>query len=226
MTAPIWPSRSVVAQSSAQGCQTSGRVARSVAGASLGAFIGLVAVKIKYSDWSDVTHTPTGIQARNRALFLGAVVGASVGNLPLLSAGCSRPGQVPRPGGDARSIISADDIQKFSASGSVYDLILAVRRQWLNTRGVELSEVPTVTGSEQAPQVIPGAPTLIVYLDNARLGGLEQLHTLPITGVVAVRYYDASQATQRWGTGHRHGAIQVFTVTEDSRHIAAPDQRP
>jgi hypothetical protein len=117
---------------------------------------------------------------------------------------------------DARRVITAADIQKFGGNGSVYDLVFALRKQWLNTRGVELSETPGVSMSESGGAVTSAAPTLIAYLDNARLGDMEQLRTMPLTGVVAVRYYDAAQATQRFGAGHRHGVIQVITVAEQA----------
>jgi hypothetical protein len=59
-----------------------------------------------------------------------------------------------------------------------------------------------------------GEPNLIIYLDNARLGTTSQLRSLPVAGVIGIRYYNGAEATYRWGAGHQHGAIQVLTVID------------
>jgi hypothetical protein len=53
----------------------------------------------------------------------------------------------------------------------------------------------------------------MVYLDDAKLGSVDQLRELPVVGVNQVRYYDGAEATYKWGAGHIHGAIQVVTTT-------------
>lgn len=104
--------------------------------------------------------------------------------------------------------------------------MFALRQHWLNARGVELSETPSVTMDERGARVTPAvAAALVTYLDHVRLGDQEQLRTVAISGVLAVRYYDAAQATLRWGAGHRHGVIQVITIPDDSPRIATPEQR-
>lgn len=216
---PALPSHAIAAQSAS--CSTSGRVLKTIGGAGLGAFVGLVAVKIVHSDWTDASRTPDGIRAQNRGMITGALVGAAVGNLPFLSARCGGPRGIPGTVIDRRVVISSDEIRKFGPNGSAYDLVYSLRKQWLNPRGAELSEAPEIAQDQQrgGRVVKEGTPLMVVYLDNARMGDQEQLRTIPLAGVVTVRYYDPAAATLKWGQGHRHGAIQVITASET---IATP----
>jgi len=57
----------------------------------------------------------------------------------------------------------------------------------------------------------PNMSSLQVYLDDARLGGLESLQTVPIESIRSIRYLSASEATIRWGTNHMGGVILLST---------------
>jgi hypothetical protein len=48
-----------------------------------------------------------------------------------------------------------------------------------------------------------------VYLDSNRYGSLGSLRSLSLGGIQEVRYFGASEATNRFGTGHTGGAIVV-----------------
>jgi hypothetical protein len=99
---------------------------------------------------------------------------------------------------DTRHFISRAEIDENSAQ-TAYDLVASLRPQWLWKRGLQnLSEA---TGNE----------TLIVYMDNARLGPPETLRRVTLGSVRFIEYFDARRATQRWGTGHMQGAILVST---------------
>lgn len=218
---PVLSSHAIAAQTN--GCSTGGRVLRTGASAAIGAFVGLVAVKIVNSDWSDASRTPAGVRAQNRGMAAGALFGAAVGNLPFLSNACAAPRGVASPVIDRRNIISADEIRKFGPNGTAYELVNTLRKQWLNVRGAELSEAPQVN-FETGEVLREGTPMLVVYLDNARMGDQQQLRSIPLAGVLAVRYYDAAQATLKWGQGHRHGAIQVITMSDEAARTPAPDE--
>ena len=77
--APIHSLATLGAQ--APGCGQGNRFWRSAVGASLGGWAGLVAMKIRYSDWDDASRSTAGIRGRNRGIVIGAVLGASLGNL-------------------------------------------------------------------------------------------------------------------------------------------------
>jgi hypothetical protein len=51
----------------------------------------------------------------------------------------------------------------------------------------------------------------VVFLDNTRLGDLEQLRTIPTTIILSIHLVSATDATTRWGTGYSAGVIEVRT---------------
>jgi hypothetical protein len=54
-----------------------------------------------------------------------------------------------------------------------------------------------------------GAMTVMVYVDGTRVGGVQELKRIPSQDVKEIRFLSASDAQQRYGTGHAAGAIQV-----------------
>ena len=78
---------------------------------------------------------------------------------------------------------------------NVYDAIQRLRPQWLTSSGVRRGAT--------------GDPTQ-VYLDSNRYGTIESLRGLSLGGVQEIRFLSASEATNRWGTGHTGGAILVI----------------
>lgn len=208
------------------GCSTLGAGLRTTGGAALGAWVGFVVAKVKLSDWNADAHTPAAIRQRNQITLGGAVVGALAANLAFrhpcrvsrdkMYAGAPR---VP----NGRRDITAEEIQKSGITGSAYDLVYALRRQWLNVRVQSVTEAPRYTTDENGGEhLIQGEPQLVVYLDNMRMGTISQLRTLPISGIIGVRFYDPSQATFKWGAGHAQGAIQVLSVTEPTEGSLRP----
>lgn len=91
--------------------------------------------------------------------------------------------------------ITAEEINGAPGIVTVYDAIQRLRPQWLTA-----SHARTVGTQDE----------LLVYLDTNRYGTLESLRGLPIGGVTELRYLSASEATNRYGTGHAGGAIVVL----------------
>jgi len=50
---------------------------------------------------------------------------------------------------------------------------------------------------------------VVVYANGTRLGGTSTLSQISAQDVRRIEYLGASEATQRFGTGHTHGAILV-----------------
>lgn len=191
-------------------CGFRNHAVRTLGGGGLGAWLGFMVNKIKVSDWSDGARGAPAIRRRNQAIAVGAVAGMVIGNLPFWSRCGERSLEPPRldarvtaPSRQVNRPITAEEITSSGITGSVYDLVYSLRRNWLNVRGAN-------TFAEGAS----GEPEIPVYLDNTRIGTVSDLRELPILGVTVVRYYDASQATFRWGGGHAHGAIEVLTVID------------
>ncbi len=79
---------------------------------------------------------------------------------------------------------------------NLYDVIQAMRSNWL--------QVKPSGGFSQAA-------LLQVYLDNQRIGGVEELRRIAPSSVLTVRFYDPIAAAARWGMDHGAGAIYVVT---------------
>jgi hypothetical protein len=79
-----------------------------------------------------------------------------------------------------------------------YDAVARLRPQYLHRRG--------------ETSILLRSQTFInVYIDNMKLGGVEALRGYPIQAIRAVRYFNAAEATYRWGTNNTGGAIQLVT---------------
>jgi hypothetical protein len=72
-----------------------------------------------------------------------------------------------------------------------------LRPDWLRGRGVT-----SVSGA---------IPEVLIYLDGQRIGGRSTLAQFPVIGIKELRFVSATDATQRWGTGHGAGVIEVVT---------------
>ena len=77
---------------------------------------------------------------------------------------------------------------------NLFDLVQAVKPNWLRARS---------PNSFQSPGFVQ------VYLDDVRLGGVENLRTIATQGVQTIRWYDPITASSRWGLNHEQGAIVV-----------------
>jgi hypothetical protein len=100
------------------------------------------------------------------------------------------------------SLVSREEIQASTAT-NIYDLITASRPSWFRQR----------TGISTAGNVsaIDTDDGIKVYFNQSRLGGVAELRQMELAGVTSINYLDAAAATQRWGTGHTHGAVLVLT---------------
>ena len=187
-----------------------GRFLRAGTGAALGAWLGFVGAKIKQSDWKDDSRSAAAHRSRNFATAGGALIGVSIGAAPIWGRSCAglrSASGTSAPEGSSHRPITREEITRFGVQGNVFDLVYSLRRNWLNVRGEDM---------------VPGEPQLVVYLNNLRLGTFSQLRGLPAAGVTGVRYFDAAEATFRWGAGHMRGAIEVLTTSDPVPASANP----
>jgi hypothetical protein len=81
-------------------------------------------------------------------------------------------------------------------SENLYDAIQKLRPDWLTSRG------PTSV-TNPAPSVVS------VYMNGTMLGKADYLKEMQVLDVSEVRYWDAGQASARFGMGHPRGVIEV-----------------
>ena len=133
----------------------------------------------------------------------GLLVFAAITALAACSSGGGSAGgtagSTVRRGG--QNLITTEEI---AASGAgmetAFDIVQRLRPTMLRPRASSF-------GVNNQPQQVP----VVVYSDEVRLGTVENLRTIPATQVHEIRYISATDATQRWGTNHSSGAIQVIT---------------
>jgi hypothetical protein len=113
-----------------------------------------------------------------------------------VTIGACAPGARPSAPPPQRNVIERSEIEG-SQYGNAYLLVQALRPQWLEVRPVAIT-------SQQGKRV---------YLDNVLLGDVTALRQITIPSIASIHYYDAPAATQRWGTGHAAGAIQIRSRT-------------
>lgn len=131
--------------------------------------------------------------------------------LAALTVACVPTGGAPT--GDA-TVITHEQLTEANKFNSVYDAVLALRGNWLSTRGSNSINSPT---------------QVRVYMDNSLLGGVDALRGIAPAAVSYVKHYDGVQATARWGLGNGAGVIYLSTTPgsspEGGRRAAAGGRR-
>ena len=95
-----------------------------------------------------------------------------------------------------RNMVTSEELRKGAAS-NLYEFLQTNRPMWLRKRG---------------QTSIMNEGDIVVYLDGAKLGGPETLRSISLQGTESLQFLDAASAQQRYGVGHNHGAILVFTM--------------
>lgn len=114
----------------------------------------------------------------------------------LLLASCTARAGAPTPRSDP-NLITAEEIASRQTQ-TLYDAVRVLRPAWM------MRSRPTTLMPQNEGE-------LIVYLDGTRFGNIDSLRQLVPNAVQAIRYYSPSAAEARFGPGHLHGAIEVFT---------------
>jgi hypothetical protein len=112
--------------------------------------------------------------------------------LAVATTACATTGE-RQPTGNP-NLITAEQIEQSTATNA-YDLVQNLRPRWLQVRGMT------------------GAPTgeTAVYLDGTRFGEIDALRRLNARGLRSLEFLNPTEATNRFGTGHGHGAILITT---------------
>jgi len=93
------------------------------------------------------------------------------------------------------NVITAEDMQPQTWTDA-YQLVESLRPRWLQSRGTDSFGTP---GEVQ------------VHLNENRLGGVQALRSIPVTGIVYLQFYPPSESAALWGLNHSHGTILVST---------------
>lgn len=119
------------------------------------------------------------------------MVNAACGRNPARAAGSDAIRERP-------DVITRSEVMNTQATNA-YDAVRLLRPAFMRTRG------PTSLTRQQTD--VP-----VVYLDDRRLGDPSYLRDIPIQLIFEIRYLSASEAQQRWGSGHPAGVILVISA--------------
>lgn len=131
-----------------------------------------------------------------------------VATLLLAAAGCATSGERSDDEFRSRDVLTLEQINSVRATNA-YEAVERLKSQWLRTRGS--AQLPTADGQPQFDE-----NEVLVYLDDQRLGGVQNLRGIEIAAVRYIQYYSPAQASARWGFNHGGGVIFVSTQPLDS----------
>lgn len=127
-----------------------------------------------------------------RSLVAWGVVALFVSACSVATSGGSSTGKRVN-----RNVITAEEIAAASQADA-YELVQSLRPAWLRMRG---------QSSISRPEAV------MAYRDGMQIGTAAALRQIPRHGITRIQRFDGMVATQRWGTGHGNGAIEVITGT-------------
>ena len=99
------------------------------------------------------------------------------------------------------SVLTAEQIADVGAR-NVYEAIERLRPRWLRVPLDRSTRLET---------------SVLAYVDDAKLGSVEELRAVPVEGIVSIRYLDAAQAGSLPGAGSMHVAGAVVVSTRRAR---------
>ena len=112
------------------------------------------------------------------------------------SSSSSSEGTAPIPVSRDTRVLTPAEIDAGIAQSvtNAYDLVMRQRSNW--TRSTTVG----VRGEQATPTV---------WMDNQKLGGIQQLRNIPLTAIAQMRYLTASEAQGLLGLDNMGGAIVV-----------------
>lgn len=102
-------------------------------------------------------------------------------------------------------LITTDQIARSKATNA-YDLIATISPKMFIAHGA------ATTRGQQPPTPGRQALPVVVYIDNVKVGPIDELKALGKVDVKEIRYLSPRVATDRWGENHAGGVIYVTTL--------------
>jgi hypothetical protein len=102
-------------------------------------------------------------------------------------------------------LITEDQIVRSKATNA-YEVIATISPKMFTAHGA------ATTRGQQPPTEGRQALPVIVYVDNVKVGPIDELKAIGKLDLKEIRYLSPRVATDRWGEGHPGGVIYVTTV--------------
>lgn len=95
-----------------------------------------------------------------------------------------------------RDLLTQEQIQATNRQNA-FEVVETLRSNWLRPRG-------QTSLTQRSAEVL-------VYVNNQRVGGVDQLRAIPAMLITSIQWYDGIAASGRWGLDHGAGVIMVNT---------------
>ena len=158
------------------------------------------------------SRSPVSRRIGMRLTLVGAACVAVLGATACASSGSTASAATSSGPKASPNLITADEISRVNVQNA-YEAVQKLRPTMLRQRQVASAngqggvseKMPPVTGTGVT------AGNVVVYMDGTRLGDAEQLRSIAASSIASVRYFSASEAQTKWGSGNPGGAIEVLT---------------
>lgn len=191
------------------------------AGALIGGWLGYFGAQVGRSDW-DRVPTSEKTSLRQGYMVAGLGVGGLLGYFarPRPHAPNRLPQPFNIPARTGRQLLANTELRRSIATNALEAVELG-RPEWIKPQHDDEAK------QGAAPRAGPVEfISLVVYVGEERIGGIETLREIAIPEVTELRFYDSRDARRRWGVEHRYGAIEVVPVGTASTSAASPAPEP
>ncbi|MHB1071864.1 MAG: hypothetical protein ACYC3Q_03470 [Gemmatimonadaceae bacterium] len=186
------------------------RLAMVAGGTALGAGLGYLSSQIKMSDWDTRARQGEGRSFRRRYSLGGAIAGATLGIVLPVGRSPGRSSGMPRV---APASIIEQDALRLTGGATAFDAVQSLRPRWLvKVQVLSLRDAVGDVAAAADDRDANGDVAILVYLNDAKMGGIESLRAIPLGDVQYIRFFTGPEATYKWGWGHANGVIQVSNL--------------
>jgi len=214
---PIAPARDAADDG---GPSVAGKVLRAVAGVGAGAvvggWLGYFGAQVGRSDWERATNDEK-TSLRQSYTRVGVGVGALLGYFmrPKVRPRAALPQPTNVPARSGRQLFAAAELRRTIATNAL-EAVELDRPEWTKQQRADEAKAGSSARTGAVETI-----SLVIYVGDERVGGLETLRDIAIPEVAELRFYDARDARHRWGVEHRYGAIEVVPA-----HTASTTDAP
>ncbi|MEO8562194.1 MAG: hypothetical protein ABI601_08980 [bacterium] len=185
------------------------------AGALVGGWLGYFGAQVGRSDWDRV---PTGEKTSLRQSYTaaGVGVGALLGYFlrPRVRASGALPQPLNIPARSGRQLFARTELRRSIATNAL-EAVEMDRPEWTKPQRDDEARQGAALRTGPVESI-----SLVVYVGEERVGGIETLRDIAIPEVAELRFYDSRDARRRWGVEHRYGAIEVVPASTGSASAA------
>jgi hypothetical protein len=222
---PVAPVPRMAAAADGDGPSALGRIARAAVGVGTGALVGgwlgYFGAQVGRSDWDQATSSQKN-SVRQGYTAAGVGVGGVLGYFlrPKIRARGALPQPINIPQRTGRQLFAATELRRSIATNAL-EAVEMDRPEWTRSQREDEARQGATPRTGPVESI-----SLVVYVGDERVGGIETLRDIAIPEVAELRFYDSRDARRRWGPEHRYGAIEVVPASSAAAAAASVRAAP